>query len=105
MLGPYRNVLAAPGAGRLFASALLARLPQGMSSLATLLLVRASTHSYAAAGIAVGAEALACALAAPALGRLIDRVGRAHVLMRCALAYAAALTVLVVAAQLHAGAV
>ena len=105
MLGPYRNVLAAPGARRLFGSALLARMPQGMSSLATLLLVRASTQSYAAAGIAVGVEALACAVAAPALGRLIDRVGRAHVLMRCALAYAAALSVLVVAAQLRAGAV
>lgn len=91
-----------PGAPRLFGSALLARLPQGMASLATLLLVRASTHSYAAAGVAVGAEALTCALAAPALGRLIDRVGRARVLMRCAVGYASALTALVVAAQLKA---
>jgi predicted MFS family arabinose efflux permease len=105
VLGPYRNVLATHGARRLFGSALLARLPQGMSSLATLLLVRASTHSYAAAGVAVGAEALACALAAPALGRLIDRVGRAHVLMRCAVGYALALTALVISAQLHTGAV
>ncbi len=104
MLGPYRSVLAVPGAPRLFGSALLARLPQGMTSLATLLLVRAATHSYAAAGIAVGAEALTCALAAPVLGRLIDRVGRARVLMRCALSYAAALTALVVAAELRAGA-
>ena len=55
--------------------------------------------------MAVGAEALTCALAAPALGRLIDRVGRARVLMRCAVAYAAGLTALVIAAQLHAGAV
>ncbi len=39
---------------RLFASALLARMPQGMASLAILLLVRDSTHSYAAAGLAVG---------------------------------------------------
>ena len=44
-----------PGAPRLFGSAVFAYLP-GMASLATLLLVRASTHSYAAAGMAVGAR-------------------------------------------------
>lgn len=104
MLSPYRNVLSAPGAGRLFASALIARLPQGMSSLATLLLVRGSTHSYAAAGVAVGAQALASAASAPALGRLIDRHGRRPVLRRCAIAYGLGLVLLVLAAQLHAGA-
>jgi MFS family permease len=104
VLSPYRTVLAVPGAPRLFASAVLARLPQGMASLATLLLVRGSTHSYAAAGIAVGAQALTTALAAPPLGRLIDRIGRARVLMRCAVGYATALTLLVLAAQLRAGA-
>jgi MFS family permease len=105
VLGPYRTVLSVPGAPRLFSSALLARLPQGMASLATLLLVRGATGSYAAAGIAVGAQALTCALAAPALGRLIDRIGRRRVLIRCAIAYATALTALVVAAELRAGAV
>jgi len=40
---------------RVFATALVARLPQGMSSLAVLLLVRGATHSYAVAGLAVGA--------------------------------------------------
>ena len=54
MLAPYRNVLVVPGAVRLLASALVARLPQGMSGLAVLLLVRGATHSYAAAGGAVG---------------------------------------------------
>lgn len=94
-----------PGAVRLLGSALIARLPQGMASLATLLLVRESTHSYAAAGVAVGAEAGASALAAPMLGRLIDRLGRRRVLVRCAAGYAVALVLLVVAAQAHAAAV
>lgn len=76
MTGDYRAVLAKPGAARLLGTALLGRMPQGMSSLAVLLLVRAATHSYAAAGAAVGAGALASAVCGPMLGRLIDRVGR-----------------------------
>src|ERR1035437_7604031 len=51
-----------------------------MSSLAILLLVRATTHSYAAAGAAVGAYALASAVMAPVQGRLVDRFGRVRVL-------------------------
>ena len=67
MLSPYRSVLSLPRGSPALASALLARLPQGMSLLAILLLVRESTHSYAAAGAAVGAEAFAGSLAlAPA---------------------------------------
>lgn len=105
MLGSYRHVLAVPGAPRLLSSALFARLPQGMSSLAVLLLVRGSTRSYAAAGIAVGAFGLATAVGAPLLGRLIDRLGRSRVLMRAALVYAAAQAALVAAAQLRADSV
>lgn len=104
VLAPYRPVLAVPGAGRLFAGALIARLPQGMTTLAVLLLVRGATHSYAAAGGAVGAEALAAALGAPPLGRLVDRFGRVRVLTPCAVLYPAGLIALVVAAALHAGA-
>src|SRR5690242_20406691 len=51
-----------------------------MASLAILLLVRDTTHSYTAAGLAVGANALATAACAPLLGRLIDRFGRERTL-------------------------
>src|SRR5947209_10441608 len=105
MLGPYRNVLGLTGAPRLFLSALIARLPQGMASLTTLLLVKQSTRSYAAAGVAAGAAALATAGGSPWLGRLIDRLGRRRVLVRSSLTYAVLLVALVAAAQLHAGAV
>jgi MFS family permease len=103
VLAAYRQVLAVPGAPRLFSSAVFARLPQGMSALAVLLLVRGSTHSYAVAGTAVGAEALASAVCAPLLGRLIDRLGRSRVLMRCSVGYAVAQVALVGAAQLRGG--
>ena len=103
MVSKYRSVLSVPGAPRLFASALVGRLPQGMSSLAILLLVRATTHSYAAAGVAVGAFALATAASAPLLGRLVDHFGRARVLLPFACAQACVYGLLVVAAQAGAG--
>jgi len=76
-----------------------------MSSLAILLLVRSVTHSYPAAGVAVGAFAFATAAASPLQGRLVDRYGRARVLVPAALAQAGLLVVLVLAAGTGAGAV
>jgi MFS family permease len=100
----YRAVLSVPGAGPLFASALVGRFPQGMSALAILLLVRGATHSYAAAGAAVGALALATAASAPLIGRLIDHFGRARVLMPFAFGQAIVYALIVVAAVGGAGA-
>jgi MFS family permease len=105
MLARYRSVLLIPGCARVFATALIGRLPQGMSSLAILLLVRPATHSYAAAGIAVGAFAFATAAGSPCQGRLVDRYGRARVLVPAALGQAALLAALVMAAAGGAGAV
>jgi MFS family permease len=102
MLSRYRSVLGVPGCARVFATALVARLPQGMSTLAILLLVRESTHSYPAAGAAVGGYALACAAGVPVQGRLVDRFGRGPVLFPAALGQAVALLLLVIVA--HAGA-
>jgi MFS family permease len=104
MVSAYRPVLSIAGVPRLFASALLARMPQGMASLAILLLVRESTHSYAAAGLAVGAEALAAAAMAPVQGRLIDRHGRSRVLAPVATGQSIVLILLVLAAHWRAGA-
>jgi MFS family permease len=105
MASKYGAVLSAPGAARLFASALVARLPQGMSSLAILLLVRSTTHSYAAAGVAVGGFALATAACAPLIGRLVDRFGHARVLLPFACSQACVYVLLVVGAQAGAGVV
>jgi MFS family permease len=95
----YRSVLCVPGATRLLTSALFGRLPQGMASLSILLLVRESTHSYVAAGLAVGAYTLANAAWAPVQGRLVDRFGQARVLVPSACAQATMLVALVVAAN------
>jgi MFS family permease len=98
----YRAVLARPGALRLLSTALLGRMPQGMSSLAVLLLVRQATHSYAAAGAAVGAGALAGALCGPLLGRLIDRVGRRMVVGPASALQACVYVAFALAARGHA---
>ncbi len=105
MVAKYRSVLSVPGSARLLISALFGRLPQGMASLAILLLVRETTHSYAAAGLAVGAYTLANATCAPIQGRLVDRFGQAWVLVPSACAQASLLAGLVVAANAgaHAG--
>jgi MFS family permease len=100
----YRSVLSVQGSPRLLASALLGRLPQGMASLAILLLARGATHSYAAAGGAVGAYTFASAALAPLQGRLVDRFGRARVLAPAALAQAAVLVSLALAGAGGAGA-
>jgi MFS family permease len=99
---PYGAVLSVAGAPRLLSSSVLARLPLGMTSLAILLLVRAHTGSFAAAGAAVGAFALAGAAAAPVQGALADRRGQVRILVPAAIAQSALLVALVVAA--HAGA-
>src|SRR5436305_1776232 len=88
MVANYRSVLSVPGSVRLLSTALLGRLPQGMASLAILLLVRATTHSYAAAGLAVGAYALTNAACVPLQGRLVDRLGRVRVLAPSAVSHA-----------------
>jgi MFS family permease len=75
-----------------------------MAPLAVLLLVRGATHSYAAAGAAVGASAFATAASAPVLGRLVDARGRRRVLLPLAGGQAVLYGLLVVAAQSHAGA-
>ncbi len=103
MVAKYRSVLAVPGSPALIVSALLARLPLGMYSLAFLLLVRGTGHSYAVAGLTVGAFAFCNAASAPLQGRLVDRFGRARVLPPFALLQAVVLITLVLASNGDAG--
>lgn len=98
----YRVLLSSPGATRLLASTLYARLPLGMTSLAVLLLVRRGTGSFADAGAAVGAYALANAASAPLQGSLVDRWGQMRVLVPSALMQAALFIALIAVVRMHA---
>ncbi|MDO8187652.1 MFS transporter [Conexibacter sp. JD483] len=98
----YRRVLAVSGLPRLLATALVARLPMGLTSLAILIVVREATGSFALAGTAVAAYSAASALALPLLGGVADRCGRRQVLLPCALLHSSLLLTLSLAARLGA---
>ena len=79
-----RPLLSSPGARALLATSIIARLPLAMFSIALLVNAERQTGSFAVAGIVSGAYAIAGALSAPALGRLVDRVGQTAVLIGAA---------------------
>lgn len=95
MIGCYRSVLATPGAGAFTAAGLLVRLPMTMVTLGVLLLVHERTGSYAIAGAVTAASGVAFAIASPVLGRLVDRLGQARVLLPTVLVHACAMLLLV----------
>lgn len=95
----YRALFAAPQTRALFVASLLGRLPIGVTGLAVLLLMQASSGSFAAGGTAAGCYVAGLAVVAPVLGRIIDRRGPRRVLLACAIAFPLALTALIAAAS------
>lgn len=80
------------------------RIPVASLSLATILLVRAETGSFATAGAVEAAVAVAIAISLPAQGRLIDRLGQTEVLSIALILNPLAIIALVLAAKGGAGA-
>src|SRR5436190_8865756 len=85
------SIVWAPGARALLASSILARLPLAMFGIALLVHVQRLTGSFSVAGLVSGAYALANAVSAPQLGRLVDRSGQTRVLLAGATVTALAL--------------
>ena len=100
----FRALLARPGVRPVAVTSLVARLPKGMMPLATVLLLRQSTGSYAIAGLAVAVTALGDAASAPAQGWLADRLGCGWVLIPSAAVQVAAVAALLVLVRGHAAA-
>ena len=93
--GAYRVVPATPGAGRLVAASLPARLSFGLFDLALVLLIERATGSFAAAGVAIGLHAAGVAVGGVVAGVLVEGPGTdAAFLAGAGLAMAAALVVL-----------
>lgn len=99
---PYRKLLALRPVRVPLAGVAIGRLPIASLSLATVLLVRHETGSFAVAGAVEACIGIATAIALPLQGRLIDRVGQTRVLVPAALVNPLALTALVVAAKVGA---
>ena len=95
----YLAVLRLPRAARFSAAGALARLPQGMLGLGSVLMVTGLGRSYTLGGLIAGAIALAQGVVSPQLSRLVDRVGQSRVLRPQLAVHAVALTALIVAGQ------
>jgi MFS family permease len=79
------------------AVSVIGRLPIGITGLAILLLVQGATDSFSRGGAATAAYVMGLAAVAPAVGRLIDRIGPRWALLACSIAFPAALLGLVAA--------
>jgi MFS family permease len=89
-MGIYARVLRVPRFAVLIAATMLTRIPYAINGLATILFLRAETGSFATAGLAAGGLALGAGIAAPLIGRLVDRRG-AILLMPVAVGHSAAI--------------
>jgi MFS family permease len=95
----YVTILRTPHARPLVLASLVGRLSSGTGPLALVLFVQDATGSFAAAGAASAATALANGLLAPVRGRLVDRFGQRRCLPPLAASFAAALVGVVAAAR------
>jgi hypothetical protein len=102
---PYRRLLAIRPARTPILGAAIGRLPIAGLSLATILLIRGETGSFAIAGAVEAAFAIAGAGSLPVQGRLVDRLGQTRVLLPISALCPLALVGLVLAAESGAGAV
>jgi hypothetical protein len=98
----YATLFRERGMMSLLLASIVGRIPIGMATLAILLSVQAHAGSIAQAGGAAACYVLGLAVVAPLLGRLIDQFGPGPVLVTSAVAYPAALGVLVLLLQTSA---
>jgi MFS transporter len=75
------SIAATPGARRLFAISIVARVPVATLSIGLLVHARHVTGSFAGAGLVAGAFAVALGAGGPLLGTIVDRRGQTAVLV------------------------
>lgn len=92
----YLELLRVNGVTRVLVSQLLARFPHGMLSIAFLIHVESVHHSYAAAGLVVGAISLGEAIAGPVSSRLMARWGMRPLLFSMMVVAALTLSVMAI---------
>ena len=79
MLSAYRPLFAVPGAPRFILGALISRVGGAMFGVAVIVMVSSRRDSYAIAGAISAVGVLVLAIAAPVLGRLIDKHGQRRI--------------------------
>lgn len=102
MLSPYADILRIPGARAFVSAGFVGRMQMAMLGLGTVLLVRQATDSYGIAGAVSATIAVANAIGAPQIGRLVDRFGQHRVLLPAMAAHVVGIASLIAAAALDA---
>jgi MFS family permease len=102
VLKTYRSLLSIPHARAFVIAGFVARLSISMRALGAVLMVSQLTGSYGLAGAVAAAALLGEAVAAPRLGRLVDRYGQRRMLLVCLAVHSAGTLALVISAQFAA---
>ena len=102
MLETYRSLLSVPHARAFVLAGFVARLSISMRALGSVLMVSELTGSYGLAGAVAAAALLGEAVAAPRLGRSVDRYGQRRVLLISLAVHSVGTLALVLSAQLSA---
>ena len=102
MLKTYRWLLSIPHARAFVLAGFVARLSISMRALGAVLMISQLTGSYGLAGAVAAAALLGEAVAAPRLGRLVDRFGQRRVLFLSLAVHSVGTLALVISAQLSA---
>lgn len=100
----YWYTLSLPGAAAFSVTGALARLPQAMVGLGSVLLLTGLHRSYTLAGLVAGAVAICQGLASPWISRVVDRQGQFRVLLPQLFIHVVGLGLLVLAAERDASA-
>jgi MFS family permease len=98
-IGAYRAVLRIPGAAAFSGAGAVARLPQAMIGLGSVLLLTGLGRSYTLAGLVGGAISLSQGAFSPQVSRLADRLGQTRVLVPQTIIHAITLVALIWAAR------
>lgn len=102
MTNPYRDIFRAPGALAFSAAGFVARLPWAMVTLGIVTMLSQARGEYGLAGSVAATFALANALIAPQISRLVDRLGQSRVVVPASLLSIAALAALMLATRYRA---
>ncbi|MGC0418947.1 MFS transporter [Embleya sp. AB8] len=81
MRNPYRDIFTAPGAKGFSAAGFIARMPISMTGIGIVTMLSELRGEYGLAGAVAATFALATALIAPQISRLVDRYGQSRVLV------------------------
>ncbi|MYS83613.1 MFS transporter [Embleya scabrispora] len=102
MRNPYRDIFTAPGAKGFSAAGFIARMPISMTGIGIVTMLSELRGEYGLAGAVAATFALATALIAPQISRIVDRYGQGRVLVPATAVSVLAMGVLLLCARYDA---